>query len=489
MVSDYGMTRVSLLRLLILLLGAVPSAGAFSWSPACALPLNFCAHLERHDALTPVQASLLWYIRRERSAQGVESPDKGFSISSYAATLQEQESRATAAAGTARSVPASARVVPGVVHFVFGLDDRPAHLNFAYFLNVVSAALVLQPDRILMHYATPPTGPWWAELQPLLHLVRYDLESTKERFGIPLRHYAHRADVIRLEALLEHGGVYLDMDSLVLKDYAAWAELRALGGVKGALMGAEKIIDPAAARYTENRNHYIMVSHFHEQLKKYGPAGAGTIEGFDKIMNGLKNDHWKLWEEWRAEKPRGQQRLLAMDHSFLYEDKCRDDESNNFAQAHPRFEWWEDYEFLCNAVMMSMPRSPFMREWLSRYAYFNDTCWNCHSVWLPTHLARNMMPEHVHMLDTTGGTFFSPGWHREDLELLYGSGDYDFSDSYAMHMWYSTANRQFGLAAKVNPRYFLKKAGRPKRGGKKRWTTYQRMIRSVIPAGLLADLK
>ena len=72
--------------------------------------------------------------------------------------------------------------------------------------------------------------------------------------------------------------------------------------------------------------------------------------------------------------------------------------------------------------------------------------------------------------------------------IMYGSGDYDFSDSYAMHMWYSTANRQFRLAAKVTPRYFMKKAGRSKSGGKKRWTTYQRMIRSVIPAGLRADL-
>ena len=174
------------------------------------------------------------------------------------------------------------------------------------------------------------------------------------------------------------------MDSLVLKDYASWTKLRELGGQKGALMGAEKIVDPVAARYTENRNHYIMVSHFHEQLKKYGPPGAGTVEGFDRIMNSFKNEHWKLWEEWRAEP--AETRLLKMDHSFIYEDKCLDEESNNFAQAHPRFEWWEDYEFLCNAVMMSMPQSPFMREWLNRYAYFNDTCWNCHSVWLPTHL-------------------------------------------------------------------------------------------------------
>ena len=90
------------------------------------------------------------------------------------------------------------------------------------------------------------------------------------------------------------------MDSLVLKDYASWTKLRELGGKK-VPHGAEKIVDPVAARYTENRNHYIMVSHFHEQLKKYGPPGAGTVEGFDRIMNSFKNEHWKLWEEWRAE--------------------------------------------------------------------------------------------------------------------------------------------------------------------------------------------
>ena len=40
---------------------------------------------------------------------------------------------------------------------------------------------------------------------------------------------------------------------------------------RGALMGGEKVIDPQAAGYVEHRNHYIMVSHFHEHLKKFGP--------------------------------------------------------------------------------------------------------------------------------------------------------------------------------------------------------------------------
>jgi len=121
-------------------------------------------------------------------------------------------------------------------------------------------------------------------------------------------------------------------------------------------------------------------------------------------------------------------------------------------------------------------------------------------------------------------TFFSPGWHREDLEMLYGHGSYDFSNSYAMHMWFSSAKRIFNLEMKIKPKYFIKKKEIFKRIRKndmeeesspnnnyeklknrkieerkrimkelKRhteengWSTYQLMIRSVIPEDLLFD--
>lgn len=36
-------------------------------------------------------------------------------------------------------------------------------------------------------------------------------------FGQEVEHFAHKADVLRLEALRDFGGVYLDMDVLVIK--------------------------------------------------------------------------------------------------------------------------------------------------------------------------------------------------------------------------------------------------------------------------------
>ena len=59
------------------------------------------------------------------------------------------------------------------------------------------------------------------------------------------------------------------------------------------------------------------------------------------------------------------------------------------------------------------------------------------------------------------------GWHREDLEMLYGNGYYDFSNSFAMHMWFSSAKRIHGLEQKIRPSYFVTDEQK-KRMGKER---------------------
>src|SRR6185436_7511775 len=55
------------------------------------------------------------------------------------------------------------------------------------------------------------------ELLP--HVSAEKIEAPTAIFGNPLRHPAHRADVVRLEKLLEHGGIYLDCDMLVRKSF------------------------------------------------------------------------------------------------------------------------------------------------------------------------------------------------------------------------------------------------------------------------------
>ena len=46
-----------------------------------------------------------------------------------------------------------------------------------------------------------------------------EIEAPREIFGRPLKSVAHRADVVRLQKLLEHGGIYLDAGVLVQRSF------------------------------------------------------------------------------------------------------------------------------------------------------------------------------------------------------------------------------------------------------------------------------
>lgn len=108
-----------------------------------------------------------------------------------------------------------------VVHICFGMSPdfggRP--FSFCHYLSVRSAWERLQPERIVLHYVHCPSGPWWDRARPMLTL--HQLPAIEGIYGFPASHPAHRADIVRLVALLVMGGVYLDTDVLVLRSFDA----------------------------------------------------------------------------------------------------------------------------------------------------------------------------------------------------------------------------------------------------------------------------
>ncbi len=110
--------------------------------------------------------------------------------------------------------------IPRVFHFVFGLKPQTEPFHLAFYLCLESCRQVNRPEGIWFHYEHEPFGPYWDLIKPHLTLNRvspvpqvsllhYDDPSVKRLYS-----YAHHADFIRLEQLLEHGGVYADMDTL-----------------------------------------------------------------------------------------------------------------------------------------------------------------------------------------------------------------------------------------------------------------------------------
>jgi len=111
-------------------------------------------------------------------------------------------------------------MIPNTIHFIFGLDERfgGKPFSFIHFLAVYSAWKVNRPAEILFHYHYEPDTIWWKEARPYVRLNRVEIPT--EVFGNPITHFAHKADVIRLEQLQRHGGVYLDLDVVCLNPFA-----------------------------------------------------------------------------------------------------------------------------------------------------------------------------------------------------------------------------------------------------------------------------
>jgi hypothetical protein len=108
-------------------------------------------------------------------------------------------------------------MIPNIFHFVFGLeknaDGKP--FSLAHYLAIKSASEVNNPETILFHHQYEPEGECWQKAKPLLTLNK--VEAPSKFMGRPIYHVAHKADVIRLQALRDTGGIYLDMDTICVK--------------------------------------------------------------------------------------------------------------------------------------------------------------------------------------------------------------------------------------------------------------------------------
>jgi Glycosyltransferase sugar-binding region containing DXD motif len=112
--------------------------------------------------------------------------------------------------------------VPRLAHFVFGLEPQTEPFHLVHYLAIESCRQQLAPERIYLHHRHLPYGLWWDRIRPQLTLVEVDevpevSAATYRDELVPRYRYAHHADFVRLDALIAHGGVYADIDTLFLE--------------------------------------------------------------------------------------------------------------------------------------------------------------------------------------------------------------------------------------------------------------------------------
>ena len=120
-------------------------------------------------------------------------------------------------------------VVPNVVHYIwFGQYEN---LKFHHYLSIKSAFLNIKPEKVVFHCDHQPIGSWWKNIRKQVqnthnsnHTCKWvleikHLEPPSEIFGNTLTRAEHKSDIARMSILYEQGGIYLDLDVIVLKSF------------------------------------------------------------------------------------------------------------------------------------------------------------------------------------------------------------------------------------------------------------------------------
>jgi hypothetical protein len=108
-------------------------------------------------------------------------------------------------------------MIPNIIHFVFGMahDFEGKPFSLVHYLSIRSAVELNKPSATIFHYHYEPEGEWWEKAKPLLTLEK--INAPESFMGKRLYHAAHKADVVRLQALKATGGIYLDLDTISVR--------------------------------------------------------------------------------------------------------------------------------------------------------------------------------------------------------------------------------------------------------------------------------
>lgn len=150
--------------------------------------------------------------------------------------------------------------IPSNIHFVYGLK-QVEEMCFVHFMAVWSAIYYNKPDHLYFWYHHEPVGKWWDLLKPLLTLKSVPAD---DRFA----HHAHYTDMLRLTALYEYGGIYMDIDTVSHEKLDVMA-----GGVTiGFQTGPPGLCNAIIASAPRARFIQKWITHF--DFKNIGPPGS-----------------------------------------------------------------------------------------------------------------------------------------------------------------------------------------------------------------------
>jgi hypothetical protein len=112
-------------------------------------------------------------------------------------------------------------MIPKKIHYIFGLDDSFCNKPFTYFhyLNVCSAKYINPGYEINVYYKFRPPGEHFTNLASMCNLIKLDEHLDIIYRSCNFIYTEHICDLLRLDILLQFGGIYLDMDTVCVRSF------------------------------------------------------------------------------------------------------------------------------------------------------------------------------------------------------------------------------------------------------------------------------
>ncbi|CAG2103059.1 unnamed protein product [Medioppia subpectinata] len=161
-------------------------------------------------------------------------------------------------------------IVPNIIHYVlFNVSE----IEFAHFIGILSVLRNQRPDRIYIHSDNHELrGDHWRRVLAIARLTGTELtvrtiDRPTEVFGRNLSaEYGlwHAADITRIQVLREFGGVYLDRDVYVIKNFSEFYKYEmTIDFQSDNTLGSQVLIATKNARF---------LPQYYATYREYNPA-------------------------------------------------------------------------------------------------------------------------------------------------------------------------------------------------------------------------
>lgn len=151
-------------------------------------------------------------------------------------------------------------MIPKIIHFIFFGFTK---FEYIHYLAVKSALKVHQGYHIKLHCANQPkNNPLWDEISDKVELVY--CEPPTHFNGVELTSFQYKADIRRLEILINEGGIYMDIDVISLKPFGDLLDNECVIGIESGTDNLETAESISNAVILTKPNHPFMIDWLYE---------------------------------------------------------------------------------------------------------------------------------------------------------------------------------------------------------------------------------